>query len=158
MIRFWVSLNLVMVSDIQYTRDNPTQMHAHLWNSNNEHWLGSKYFIACRNYTSCASNYSFETSPRVFLIFSMHIQHAVKPVYKGHPRDQTKVAVMSRWHFYAGPFTHKMLLWELEIVAYIYRWPLQQVLLYTKKNMKIELLNLGQCNLQYSKSRSSKCW
>ena len=47
--------------------------------------------------------------------------HTVKPVYKGHPRDQTKVAVMSMWPFYTGSLTHKMVLWDLEIVAFISR-------------------------------------
>ena len=36
--------------------------------------------------------------------------HTVKPVYKGHPRHQAKVAVMSRWPLYTGSFTHKMVL------------------------------------------------
>ena len=49
------------------------------------------------------------------------IQYTVKPVYKGHPRDQTKVAVMSRWPFYTGSKTHKMILWDLEIVVFISR-------------------------------------
>ena len=55
------------------------------------------------------------------LLYMKHQTHiiTVKPVYKGHPRDNIKVAVMSRWPFYTGSFTHKMILWDLEIVAFI---------------------------------------
>ena len=51
----------------------------------------------------------------------IYIVTTVKPVYKGHPRDQTKVAVMSRWPFYTGSLTHNMVLWDFEIVAFISR-------------------------------------
>ena len=34
--------------------------------------------------------------------------HIVKPVYKGHSKNQTKVAVMTRWPFYTGSVIHKI--------------------------------------------------
>ena len=43
----------------------------------------------------------------------------MKSVNKGHPKDQTKVAVMSRWPSHTGSLTHKMVLWDLEIVVFI---------------------------------------
>ena len=58
------------------------------------------------------------------------IKHTVKPVCEDHPGDQKTVAVMSRWPFYTRSFTHKMVHWNLEIVAFIkkrdviYRRPL----------------------------------
>ena len=44
MMIFWISFNMGMASDIQYTRDNHTQMHVHLRYSNNERRLGFKIF------------------------------------------------------------------------------------------------------------------
>ena len=43
MMIFWIpACNLGLASDIQYTRDNLSQMHVHLRNSNNECLLGFK--------------------------------------------------------------------------------------------------------------------
>ena len=48
----------------------------------------------------------------------MFLISILKPMYKGHPMDQTEVAVISRWSFYTGSFIHKVVLRDLEIVAF----------------------------------------
>ena len=83
--------------------------------------------------------------------------NTAKPVYKGHPRDQTKVAVMSRWPFYTGLFTHKTVLWDLEFgntgsdlykqEIVVYRWPLYQVLLYPTIPCILQVLPVFNCHV-----------
>ncbi len=65
------------------------------------------------------------------------LQYTVKLVYKDHPRDQRNVVLIHRWSLYEG-----LIAWKVytmgpvkcglyKQVVFIYRWSLEQVLLYS---------------------------